>query len=182
MTCFQFSAVIYDVISNVMGSYPATVAFSVLAVKWSLSSQSKEWMKYCFTYVNVFRTNLNMFQYKITFRVGASSSNLITLPFKVVTSVKVLYSRITIFLQLALSFVFRTSLGGYLQLIFITWVWHGNISFFKWANLGLFFVYFWSFQTNNTIFTTNQCEKCHVHPVSGAGIRTQHLWNVSLLP
>ena len=24
---------------------------------------------------------------------------------------------------------------------------------------GLFFVYFWSFQTNNTIFTTNQCEK-----------------------
>ena len=23
------------------------------------------------------------------------------------------------------------------------------------------------FQTNNTIFTTNQCEKCHVHPVSG---------------
>ena len=31
--------------------------------------------------------------------------------------------------------------------------------FFKWANLGLFFVYFRSFQTNNTIFTTNQCEK-----------------------
>ena len=27
--------------------------------------------------------------------------------------------------------------------------------FFKWANLGLFR----SFQTNNTIFTTNQCEK-----------------------
>ena len=32
--------------------------------------------------------------------------------------------------------------------------------FKKWANLGLFFVYFRSFQTNNTIFTTNQCEKC----------------------
>ena len=31
--------------------------------------------------------------------------------------------------------------------------------FFKWANPGLFFVYFLSFQTNNTIFTTNQCEK-----------------------
>ena len=30
----------------------------------------------------------------------------------------------------------------------------------KWANPGLFFVYFRSFQTNNTIFTTNQCEKC----------------------
>ena len=30
--------------------------------------------------------------------------------------------------------------------------------FFKWANLGLFFIYFLSFQTNNTIFTTNQCE------------------------
>ena len=28
----------------------------------------------------------------------------------------------------------------------------------KWANPGLFFVYFRSFQTNNTILTTNQCE------------------------
>ena len=35
-----------------------------------------------------------------------------------------------------------------------------SVFFFKkWANPGLFFVYFWSFQTNNTIFTTNQCEK-----------------------
>ena len=32
------------------------------------------------------------------------------------------------------------------------------ILFFKWPNAGLFFVYFRSFQTNNTIFTTNQCE------------------------
>ena len=31
----------------------------------------------------------------------------------------------------------------------------------KWANPGLFLVYFPSFQTNiDTIFTTNQCEKC----------------------
>ena len=30
----------------------------------------------------------------------------------------------------------------------------------KWANPGLFFVYFWSFQRNNTICATNQCEKC----------------------
>ena len=30
----------------------------------------------------------------------------------------------------------------------------------KWTNPGLFFVCFQSFQTNNTIFTTNQCEKC----------------------
>ena len=59
---------------------------------------------------------------------------------------------------------------------------HSNFFLKKWANLGLFFVYFRSFQTNNTIFTTNQCEKCHVHPVSGAGIRTHDLWNVSLLP
>ena len=29
----------------------------------------------------------------------------------------------------------------------------------KWANPGLFFLYFRSFQTNNTIFTTNQCGK-----------------------
>ena len=36
-----------------------------------------------------------------------------------------------------------------------------QISFFflNWANPGLFFVYFRSFQTNNTIFATNQCEK-----------------------
>ena len=34
--------------------------------------------------------------------------------------------------------------------------------FFKknWANHGLFFVFFRSFQTNNTNLTTNQCEKC----------------------
>ena len=25
-------------------------------------------------------------------------------------------------------------------------------------------------------------KKCHVHPVSGAGIQTHDLWNVSLLP
>ena len=30
--------------------------------------------------------------------------------------------------------------------------------FFKWANPGLFFVYFRCFQANNTFFTTNQCE------------------------
>ena len=35
-------------------------------------------------------------------------------------------------------------------------------SFFKWANPGLFFLYFQSFQTNNTIFTTNQCEKMYI--------------------
>ena len=33
------------------------------------------------------------------------------------------------------------------------------IFFKKWANPGLFFFDFWSFQANNTIFTTNQCEK-----------------------
>ena len=45
--------------------------------------------------------------------------------------------------------------------------------FLKWANHSLFFVYFRSFQTNNTIFTTNQCEKCpNVHLVYSAGIQT----------
>ena len=29
----------------------------------------------------------------------------------------------------------------------------------KWANPSLFLVYFWSFQTNNSIVTSNQCEK-----------------------
>ena len=39
------------------------------------------------------------------------------------------------------------------------------ILFFKWPNAGLFFVYFRSFQTNNTIFTTNKCAKmsCPFH-------------------
>ena len=37
--------------------------------------------------------------------------------------------------------------------------WKSSYFFKKWANLGLFFVYFRYFQTNNTIFTTNQCEK-----------------------
>ena len=32
--------------------------------------------------------------------------------------------------------------------------------FFKWAIHGLFFIYFGAFQTNNTLFTTNQCDKC----------------------
>ena len=49
-------------------------------------------------------------------------------------------------------------------------------------NPASFLFIFSLFQTNNTIFTTNQCEKCHVHPVSSAGIRTHDLWNVSLLP
>ena len=49
----------------------------------------------------------------------------------------------------------------------------------KWAN---FFVHFWSFQTNiNTIFTTNQCEKCQLHPVYGARIRTHDLLIMSHL-
>jgi len=37
--------------------------------------------------------------------------------------------------------------------------------FLKMAQPGLLFV-LWSFQTHNTIFTTNHCEKCpNVHPV-----------------
>ena len=36
--------------------------------------------------------------------------------------------------------------------------------------LGLFFVIFWSFQTNNLIFTANQCEK-----MSGVGIQTHDI-------
>ena len=33
----------------------------------------------------------------------------------------------------------------------------------KWANLGLFFIYFRSFQTFCSFFTSNKCEKCQVH-------------------
>ena len=48
--------------------------------------------------------------------------------------------------------------SGEISPILGTLVWSPHF-FKKWANPGLFFVYFWSFQTNNTIFTTNQCEK-----------------------
>ena len=52
----------------------------------------------------------------------------------------------------------------------------------KWANPGLFFFYFRSFQTSiTTIFTTNICGK-NVHPVYSTGIRTLDLWNMSLFP
>ena len=44
------------------------------------------------------------------------------------------------------------------------------MSLLFWLKIGLFFTYFWSFQANNTNFTTNLCEK--VHPVSGAWITT----------
>ena len=35
---------------------------------------------------------------------------------------------------------------------------------------------------NNTIFKTNQCEKCHYHPVYGAGIRSHNLLHMNRLP
>ena len=35
--------------------------------------------------------------------------------------------------------------------------------FKKWANPGLFFYLFSSFQTHITIFTTNKCEKMSIH-------------------
>ena len=47
------------------------------------------------------------------------------------------------------------------------------------ANPGLFFVYFRSFETNNTIFTTMWK---NVHQISGAGIWTHDLSNMSRLP
>ena len=54
------------------------------------------------------------------------------------------------------------------------------IIFFKNAH---FFVYFRSFQINNTIFTANLCEKIpNVHPVYGAGIQTHDLSNMSRHP
>ena len=44
-----------------------------------------------------------------------------------------------------------------------------------------FIVYFWSFQTNITIFYNNIMWK-DVHPVSGAEIRTHDFLDMSLLP
>ena len=57
-----------------------------------------------------------------------------------------------------------------------------HILFFKKGHPRPLFNLFSSFQTNITIFTTNICEKCHDHPVYGAGIRTHDLRNTSLLP
>ena len=44
------------------------------------------------------------------------------------------------------------------------------------------FHFFQSFQSNNTILSTHQCEKCHVHTVYDTGNRTYHLLNLSCLP
>ena len=53
----------------------------------------------------------------------------------------------------------------------------------KWANHGLFFVYFRSSSNKQyNFFTTNQCEKCYVHPVYRAGIQTHNLSNMICLP
>ena len=52
--------------------------------------------------------------------------------------------------------------------------------FFQWAISGLFFIYFRSFSNKHfTISSTNQCEKCYVHPVSNVGIRTHDLLSMS---
>ena len=51
----------------------------------------------------------------------------------------------------------------------------------KMSQPSLFFIYFRSYQTNNIIVTTNQCEKCpNVHPVFG--IQTHDLSNMSRHP
>ena len=56
---------------------------------------------------------------------------------------------------------------------------HWNLNtlliFKKWANTGLFFVYFRSFQTNNTNFFNKYMWK-NVHPIYGARIQTYDLW------
>ena len=56
-------------------------------------------------------------------------------------------------------------------------------SFFKWANPGLFFIYFLTYQTNNTILQQINVKKCpNVHPGNGAGIRTHNISNMSRHP
>ena len=51
--------------------------------------------------------------------------------------------------------------------------------FFKWANPGLFFIYFRSFHIKNTIFTPNQRMKMSC--LSSAGIQTHDLLSMSCL-
>ena len=55
-------------------------------------------------------------------------------------------------------------------------------SFLKIGQPKPLFAYFRSFQTNNTILTTNQCEKCDFNLVYGAGIWTHDLSNMRHLP
>ena len=55
------------------------------------------------------------------------------------------------------------------------------MSFFKWAILGLFFVYFWSFTNKQYQFYNKLGNVINVHPVCGAGIRTQNFLIMSLL-
>ena len=55
-----------------------------------------------------------------------------------------------------------------------------NISVFKRAIHSLFFIHYQSFQTNKRIW--HQIKIKNAHPVSGAGIRTHVLLNMSLLP
>ena len=56
-------------------------------------------------------------------------------------------------------------------------------SFLKWANPRLFFIYFRSFQANNTYNRIlQQINEKYVHPVYSARIRTHDLWNISRLP
>ena len=51
------------------------------------------------------------------------------------------------------------------------------IFFFYWPTPGLVFVYFQSFQTNNTIL--QQINVKNAHTVYGAGIQTRNLSNMS---
>ena len=51
--------------------------------------------------------------------------------------------------------------------------------FYKWANPGLFFIYFRVFKLTLQIVQQIGMWKS-AHPVYGAGIRTHDLWNLSL--
>ena len=56
-----------------------------------------------------------------------------------------------------------------------------TVFFKKWDNLGLFFIYFRAFQTNNTIFNKKSMWK-NVLPIYIAGIQTHDLLNTSRHP
>ena len=56
-----------------------------------------------------------------------------------------------------------------------------TLTFFKWANPASFSLIFGLFKQTIQFLTTNQCEKCHVHPVYGTEIRTHNLSNMSCL-
>ena len=86
----------------------------------------------------------------------------------------------SVFLSFVLFIAFSFILLFPLLLLHAISYWINSVIFISFSSFFIgqprpLFRLFLSFSTNNTIFITNQCKKCHVHPVYGAGIRTHNI-------